>query len=38
LTVLGKELVMLFSPLNQWAEEWVEKRDNKKFEKGESQS
>ncbi len=42
LTELGKELVLLFSPLNQWAEEWVEKRVEKrehtKFERGESQS
>lgn len=30
LTDLGKELVILFSPLNQWAEQWAVKRDENK--------
>lgn len=30
LTGLGAELVLLFEPLNHWAEQWVDKRDEKK--------
>ena len=33
LTALGKELVILFSPLNQWAEDWVKQRDDRLNEK-----